>query len=146
MKKKGLDKGESEDISEINVVPLADISLVLLIVLMIITPMVMQSMIKVFASRSAVAAVAEQKKQLQNEKPLFLEIKEDGYFLNTNKMSSDEDLFMGLRGELSRKTDRSVIVTVGKNVRHGTVVRALDVAKQAGADKLSLVKRVGAKP
>ena len=145
MKKKGLDKGESEDISEINVVPLADISLVLLIVLMIITPMVMQSMIKVFASRSAVAAVAEQKKQLQNEKPLFLEIKEDGYFLNTNKMSSDEDLFMGLRGELSRKTDRSVIVTVGKNVRHGTVVRALDVAKQAGADKLSLVKRVGAK-
>ena len=145
MKKKGLDKGEAEEISEINVVPLADISLVLLIVLMIITPMVMQSMIKVFASRSAVAAPADQKKDLLKEKPLFLDIREDGYFLNTNKMSSDEDLFMGLRGELSRKTDRSVIVTVGKNVLHGTVVRALDVAKQAGADKLSLLKRVAAK-
>jgi biopolymer transport protein ExbD len=119
--------------------------LVLLIVLMIITPMVMQSMIKVFASRSAVAAPADQKKDLLKEKPLFLDIREDGYFLNTNKMSSDEDLFMGLRGELSRKTDRSVIVTVGKNVLHGTVVRALDVAKQAGADKLSLLKRVAAK-
>jgi biopolymer transport protein ExbD len=34
---------------------------------------------------------------------------------------------------------------VGKNVLHGTVVRALDVAKQAGADKLSLVKRAAAK-
>jgi biopolymer transport protein ExbD len=145
MRKKSVEKGDAEEISEINVVPLADISLVLLIVLMIITPMVMQSMIKVFASRSAVAAGADQKKELQKEKPLFLEIREDGYFLNTNKMSTDEELFMGLRGELSRKMDRSVIVTVGKNVLHGTVVRALDVAKQAGADKLSLVKRVAAK-
>ncbi|HND64153.1 MAG TPA: biopolymer transporter ExbD, partial [Elusimicrobiota bacterium] len=60
MKKGSIEKGEAEEISEINVVPLADVSLVLLIVLMLITPMVMQSMIQVYASRGAAAVKADQ--------------------------------------------------------------------------------------
>jgi biopolymer transport protein ExbD len=59
-------------------------------------------------------------------------------------MRSEQDLFLHLRGELSRKSDKTVIVTAGPGVLHGTVVTALDLAKQAGAAKLSLVKRAGA--
>lgn len=138
MKRSSIEKGEAEEISEVNVVPLADVSLVLLIILMLITPMVMQSMIKVFASRGAVAVEAD---RTVKEKPLFLEVRSDAYVLNTNPLASERDLLANLRGELSRKDDRTVIVTAAKGVTHGRMVTALDIAKQAGAEKLSLVKK-----
>lgn len=138
MKRSSIEKGEAEEISEVNVVPLADVSLVLLIILMLITPMVMQSMIKVFASRGAVAVEAD---RTVKEKPLFLEVRPDAYVLNTNPLASERDLLANLRGELSRKDDRTVIVTAAKGVTHGRMVTALDIAKQAGAEKLSLIKK-----
>lgn len=142
MKRSSIEKGEAEEISEVNVVPLADVSLVLLIILMLITPMVMQSMIKVFASRGAVAVEAD---RTVKEKPLFLEVRPDAYVLNTNPLTSEQLLLANLRGELSRKDDRTVIVTAAKGVTHGRMVTALDIAKQAGAEKLSLIKKA-AKP
>jgi biopolymer transport protein ExbD len=138
MKRASIEKGEGEEISEINVVPLADISLVLLIILMLITPMVMQSMIKISASQ---AASAVKVRDAVPEKPLIVEVRTDGYWLNQNKMASAVDLQHYLAGELSRKNDRTVIITAAKGVRHGLVVTALDMSKQAGAAKLSLVKR-----
>ncbi|MBK6879935.1 MAG: biopolymer transporter ExbD [Elusimicrobia bacterium] len=138
MKRSSIEKGEGEDISEVNVVPLADVSLVLLIILMLITPMVMQSMIKVFASRGAVAVEAD---RTVKEKPLFLEVRPEAYVLNTNPLTTELQLLANLRGELSRKDDRTVIVTAAKGVTHGRMVTALDIAKQAGAEKLSLVKK-----
>ncbi|TXH27844.1 MAG: hypothetical protein E6Q99_03005 [Elusimicrobia bacterium] len=138
MKRSSIEKGEGEEISEVNVVPLADVSLVLLIILMLITPMVMQSMIKVFASRGAVAVEAD---RTVKEKPLFLEVRPEAYVLNTNPLTTELQLLANLRGELSRKDDRTVIVTAAKGVTHGRMVTALDIAKQAGAEKLSLVKK-----
>lgn len=142
MKRSSIEKGEGEEISEVNVVPLADVSLVLLIILMLITPMVMQSMIKVFASRGAVAVEAD---RTVKEKPLFLEVRPEAYVLNTNPLTTELQLLANLRGELSRKDDRTVIVTAAKGVTHGRMVTALDIAKQAGAEKLALVKKA-AKP
>lgn len=138
MRRGSIEKSEGDEISEINVVPLADISLVLLIILMLITPMVMQSMIKISASRAATAVKVE---DAAPEKPLILEVRSDGYWLNQNKMESPESLQHFLAGELSRKNDRTVIITAAKGVRHGMVVTALDMSKQAGAEKLSLLKR-----
>lgn len=138
MKRGSIEKGENEDISEINVVPLADISLVLLIILMLITPMVMQSMINISPSQSAKAVKV---KDAVHEKPLIVEVRPDGFWLNQNKMETAVALQNFLAGELSRKNDRTVIITAAKGVRHGMVVTALDMSKQAGASKLSLVKR-----
>lgn len=138
MRRGAIEKSEGEEISEINVVPLADISLVLLIILMLITPMVMQSMIKISASRSATAVKVQ---DARPEKPLIVEVRPEGYWLNQNKMESAVDLQRFLAGELSRKNDRTVIITAAKGVRHGLVVTALDMSKQAGAEKLSLLKR-----
>jgi biopolymer transport protein ExbD len=138
MKRGSIEKGENEDISEINVVPLADISLVLLIILMLITPMVMQSMINISPSQ---AAKAVRVKDAVHEKPLIVEVRPDGFWLNKNKMETAVALQNFLAGELSRKNDRTVIITAAKGVRHGMVVTALDMSKQAGASKLSLVRR-----
>ena len=45
-------QGDEEPLSEVNVIPLADLSLVLLIILMLLSPMIMQSMIKVHATKA----------------------------------------------------------------------------------------------
>jgi len=137
MRKNTISKGEWTEISEINITPMADLSITLLIILMIISPMVMQSMIKVHAS----AAAIEAKKDKKPEKPLFIEVTRKGFFLNTKKMKTEEDLYLRLRGELSRKTQKTVMVTAGKGVTHGRVVHVLDLAKQAGAESLSLIKK-----
>lgn len=137
MKRESVGKGGGQEVCEINVVPLADISLVLLIILMLITPMVMQSMIQVSAPRGAVAAKAE---EVSQEKPLFVEVRPDGYLLNTKLLPAAE-LDVILRGELSRKSDRTVLFTAAPGVKHGQMVTGLDIAKQAGAVKLSLLKR-----
>src|SRR6266705_6950320 len=75
---------EDEELSEVNVIPLADLSLVLLIILMVLSPMIMQSMIKVQSSRAqAIKSLAQQPK----EPPIILTLGANGVTsLNTVKM------------------------------------------------------------
>ena len=137
MRKRSTEKGESGDIADINVTPMCDLSLTLLIILMVISPMTMQSMIKVFSSRVVVSRTKATKK----EKPLFVDIREKNTYLNNRKVSSDLHLVTHLLAELSRKADKSVMVTVHPAVLHGKVVHTLDLIKQNGASKVSLIKR-----
>src|SRR5436189_6194717 len=80
---------DGEELSEVNVIPLADLSLVLLIILMVLSPMIMQSMIKVQNSRaSAIKSLREQPK----EPPIILALNPNGVSLNTVKVIDDVDL------------------------------------------------------
>lgn len=137
MKKFTPSKGNDEELSDVNITPLTDLSLTLLIMLMLISPMMIQSMINVVSSE----AVESRIKADLKEKPLYIDVTVKGYYLNNNKMKGEEDLFLKLRGELSRKKDKTVLITVESKVKHGRMVKALDLAKQAGAAKLSLLRR-----
>ena len=137
MRKRSTEKGLSSDIADINVTPMCDLSLTLLIILMVISPMIMQSMIKVVSSR----AVASKIEQLKKEKPLFVDIREKDIYLNNKKVPSEMYLAAHLLAELSRKADRKVMVTVHPAVLHGKVVHILDIIKQNGARSISLLKR-----
>ncbi len=137
MRKRSTEKGESGDIADINITPMCDLSLTLLIILMVISPMIMQSMIKVFSS----SAVASSAKAAKKEKPLFIEIGEKDTYLNNRKVPSDLYLATHLLAELTRKADKSVMVTVHPAVLHGKVVQTLDLIKQNGASKVSIIKR-----
>src|SRR5437773_1805525 len=100
---------EDEPLSEVNVIPLADLSLVLLIILMVLSPMIMQSMIKVQASRaSAIKSLAPQPK----EPPLILAVNADSSVsLNTVKMTSDLDLVARLAQGLANRDDKTLLLT-----------------------------------
>ena len=137
MRKFSSEKGkEGEPIAEVNITPLGDVSLTLLIVLMIISPMIVQSMIKVFSSK----ALPSHQEERVSDKPLFINITKKKVYLNTRPIKSDLDLSSRLINELMQKRDRSVLVTAEKDVKHGQVVHILDIAKQSGADKISLLK------
>jgi len=127
-----------EPLNEVNVIPLADLSLVLLIILMVLSPMIMQSMIKVQASKaSAVKSLSKQ----PPEPPLILALNPDGISLNTVKVIDDVDLASRLAQALGNRQDKTVLFTADSAVLHGRFVQVLDLVKQQGADKIALLKK-----
>jgi biopolymer transport protein ExbD len=129
---------EDEGLSEVNVIPLADLSLVLLIILMVLSPMVMQSMIKVQATRASAVKSLQEKPP---EPPLILLINPNGNFLNTVKMNTDLELAAKLALALGNREDKTVLITADPAVLHGRVVTVLDIVKQQGAEKIALLHK-----
>jgi len=137
MRKNSVEKGsQSELLAEVNITPLGDLSLTLIVILMIISPMIMQSMIRVHSSKAVESTQVERTK----EKPLFVRITNEAIYLNTESMGSEEEFSIRLAKELANKKDKSVMITADREVLHGKVVHILDLAKQSGAVKLSLLK------
>ena len=128
-----------EVISDVNVTPLADITLTLLIMIMIITPMVMQAMITVNASKPSIQVVESQKKDLTE--PVYIDVGENLIFLNKELQASDDEFVQKIKELLGRDASRKVMVTVSPNAKHGRVVQILDLAKMNGAGSLTLVPR-----
>ena len=131
-----------EPLNEVNVIPLADLSLVLLIILMVLSPMIMQSMIKVQASKAA--AIKSLSKQ-PPEPPLILAMNVDGISLNTVKVVDDVDLAARLAQALANREERTVLFTTDPGVLHGRFVQVLDLVKQQGADKIALLRKAPVK-
>lgn len=131
---------DGETLSEVNVIPLADLSLVLLIILMVLSPMIMQSMIKVQSSK---AAAIKSLREQPPEPPIILALNPDGVSLNTVKVTSDMDLAARLAQALGNRQDKTVLFTADPGVVHGRFVQVLDLVKQQGADKIALLKKAG---
>jgi biopolymer transport protein ExbD len=135
----GMD-GEMEETEKINVVPLADLTLVLLIILMVISPMISQSLIRVSTPQvktgaGAEAAGPEAKKE---EGPLRVDIRENGFLLNDKPFEILSALLENLRQRLAADPERMVLVSADESVVVRRVVEVLDGAKLAGARSLSL--------
>lgn len=127
-----------DETDKINVVPLADLSLVLLIILMVLSPMVMSSMIRVSAPQ--VDKVKASKQDKKTPDPLFVKITREGLYLNNTLAESEDFLAEQIGIKLNDNPERPVIVSADDNIQVGFVVRVLDLAKQNGATKISLVK------
>ena len=137
-----MEMNDSDDMTEtdkINVVPLADLSLVLLIIMMLLSPIAMSSMIRVQAPRLD-KVISQTKPNEMPPDPLLIKITAEGLFLNNNKVDSEQFLGEQIAIKLRNDHDRPVIVSADDNIQVGDVVHILDVAKQHGADKVSLLK------
>ena len=129
--------GETETI---NVVPLADLSLVLLIILMVLSPMVMSSMIRVQTPRLEKVKATKSTPPDKAPDPLLIKITSQGIFLNNNLVESEQFLAEQIAIKIADEPDRAVIVSADDNIQVGDVVHMLDLAKQHGASKVSLLK------
>lgn len=125
------------EITEVNVVPLADVTLVLLILLMVLSPMALQSMIQI----QAAAAVASKSKPTISEKPLFVDIRANGYTVNGQDVPTEYELFRVVQRNVAGKRDKTVLISSQPDVKYQNVVRVLDLVRQSGAVSLSLVPR-----
>jgi biopolymer transport protein ExbD len=123
---------EEEVFAEVNIIPLADVCLTL-----VISPMIMQSMLQVQPSQ----AVEAPSSVSPGEKPIFIDITQEGFRVNGNLMPTEYDLYRTLQKNLSRMKERTVLITSAENVVYQNVIKVLDIAKQSGAKSLSLVPR-----
>lgn len=131
--------GESET-DKINVVPLADLSLVLLIILMVLSPMVMSSMIRVQTPKLEKVKASKAQTNEKAPDPLLIKVTSKGIFLNNNLVESEQFLAEQIAIKITDEPDRPVIVSAEDNIQVGEVVHMLDLAKQHGAQKVSLLK------
>jgi len=129
--------GQSSDeaITDINLTPLVDVSLVLVIIFMAVAPFAIQSGIQVLESRSQ---VSQGKASLSENVQVTL--RENGELRVNGKPADFEGLFAVLQGALVQSKDRMVIVSADEKNRVGQVVNILDTARQAGAVKLAILK------
>jgi biopolymer transport protein ExbD len=138
---------EAAPIADVNVVPLADVSLVLLIILLVLSPMAAQSMLRVqtAAAKSAGADAppkpGEDPLELKPPEPvLAVGLTPLGYVLNGRLLASDADLRAWLVPELSRRDDKKVFLAPELDVTNGRVVGAIEAVQGCGATTVALVQ------
>ncbi len=134
----GAAQKEDEPITAINVTPLVDVCLVLVIIFMAVAPMAVTLGIKVLESRPS---NAEGKASVDENVQIKLAL--DGQ-ITVNGVRTDGMTFRGvLAGALTKSKDKMVIVTADARNHVGQVVEILDASKQAGALKLAVMKAEG---
>ncbi|MBK8870426.1 MAG: biopolymer transporter ExbD [Elusimicrobia bacterium] len=138
--------GDIEETEKINVVPLADLTLVLLIILMVLSPMISQSMIRVATpqveSSSGGGGGDVGETPAVEAVPLLISVGETEVKLNNVHFDTLTALLATLADTLRQQKNRPVIVSADDGVFVGRVVEVLDGARQAGAKEVSLVKSV----
>jgi len=131
VKRWSLANNRDKIISEINITPLTDVMLVLLVIFMVTTPLLVMQSFKIKLPK-AISAEAE------SGKGITLSIAIGGVVYLNNKTVTMEGLFDSIKSELLSASDKSVIIKADKDIPHGIVVKVLDTAKRAGAEKLSI--------
>lgn len=129
-----LKKREKEKlIFEINITPLTDVMLVLLIIFMVTTPFIIQGNIKINLPSAKAPSEASLNKNI------IIAITSDGkMFLNGNGVKDDNELLEGIKSEIIKTGNTTVIIEGDKMAFHGEMVRAMSIAKEAGAEKLAI--------
>ena len=122
-------------VADINVTPMVDVMLVMLIIFMVITPMLSKGVsVDMFRARNPIPMAAADKSDA-----VMVAITRDGAtFLNTNKMNP-EDLPQKVKDLLSNKLDKTVFVRADQRARYEKVVDVVDNLRAAGVDQLGLL-------
>jgi biopolymer transport protein ExbD len=119
-------------IAEINVTPMADIMIVLLIIFMVMTPIITRAHVTL----PKAATVAEEKNE-----GLKVVVKATGEIeLNEQAISDAADLEASVRERLAdaEQNEAEVIVEADKGLSYAEVARVLDACRQAGAESVGL--------
>lgn len=125
---------DGDPITDINVTPLVDVSLVLVIIFMAIAPFAMQSGIKVLESK-AKAAVGK----VSASENVSLRLSKDGVVTLNGKEVARDALPAAMGEALAASKDRMVTLSADDENFVGDVVSLLDAAKQAGAQKIAIM-------
>lgn len=120
-----------EMMSEINVVPLVDVILVVLIIFMVTAPMIMKPSINVNLPKAASGEATTPSK-------LNITIGNDGKLNLDGEAVEDAQVQAKALEEVSKNPDIQAIIAADKDVPHGRVVSVLDIVKGAGVKKFAI--------
>ena len=141
--------GSGDFNSEINVTPMVDIMLVLLIIFMVVTPMLQHG---VTVNLPKDLNNPEEDPRIIKDTSIVIAIPEDGqYFIGKDKIAKDllKDKVQKMLDNIKKEEDKVVYIKSGTGVSYGDVVTVINEVRALGVDKIGLVadkKKGGAAP
>jgi biopolymer transport protein TolR len=129
---------QDEAITGINVTPLVDITLVLLIIFMVTASYIVSPAIKVDLPKAASGTE-------QTKTTLSLTLAKDGGLYLNGQRSNDQAVIQFIAAELPKNTELQAIIAADRIVPHGDVVHVIDMVKRAGVHRFAINVDPGAK-
>lgn len=129
-------KDSDEIISEINIVPLVDIILVVLIIFMVTAPAMMQPSLKLNLPEAASAELTE---------PSFLQVVvgAEGQVLINNQEVDEESVKKIASIEVEKNPLVQAVISADETTHYGTVIRVMDWLKSVGVDDFAVSTEKG---
>ena len=126
---------EEHPVSDINVTPMVDVMLVLLIIFMVITPMLSKGVqVELVKTKNPIAMQAADK----SDAILVAVTRNGGVFLNTTQMAA-EDLPSKVKDLLTNRLDKTVFIKSDQRAKYEKVVDVVDNLRAAGVDQVGLL-------
>ena len=119
--------------SDINVTPLVDVMLVLLIIMMIVAPLLQQG-VPVTLPRAINTA---EKPETQDQTVVAITA-DKRFFVNAVQIQAG-DLRRRIEDVLESKKERIVIIKADEDVEYGTVMEAMDELRASGIEDMGLI-------
>jgi biopolymer transport protein TolR len=118
-------------LAEINIIPLVDVVLVLLLIFMLTAPMMYRG-IDVNLPRAAAKPTAVE------ERLVLTVTKERGFYLNDHRVTP-AGLEDALRDAFRSRTDKTLYLKADAGLSYGAVIEAMDRVRRAGIERLGMV-------
>jgi len=125
-------QGGGGSITEINVTPLVDVMLVLLIIFMVTAPM-LQTGVDVNLPQAKAQTIPD------DEGKLILTVTKDKRVFLGKLQIPWEDVEKSLKNNAKLNADKELYLHADKDLLYGDVVKIMAAVKQAGVDKLGMV-------
>ena len=120
--------------SDINVTPLVDVMLVLLIIVMLIAPM-LQNPVQVSMPE---ASNTKDKPDTQDQTVVHVDANSRLY-VNGKAYATQDDVVTGLREVMERAADKTVYLKGDKSAPYGAIMKMMDALRGAGIETVGLI-------
>jgi biopolymer transport protein TolR len=119
--------------SDINVTPLVDVMLVLLIIMMIVAPLLQQGV----ALSLPVATNSAEKPETQED--TLVQITADGQYHVNGKAVPEQDLRRAVEEALEAKNQRILLIKADEDTAYSSVMTAMDQLRAVGLEDIGLI-------
>ena len=122
--------------ADINVTPMADIMIVLLIIFMVITPMLQKGV------DVKLPSAANTKERKDEPKTIVVAVKQDSTtYLNGIKVENQADLVAQIKERLEELADTNKVVYLkgDENLNYSEVMKIMDYCREAGVEEIALI-------
>ena len=122
-------------VSDINVTPMVDVMLVLLIIFMVITPLLTKGVtVEMVRTNHPIAM-----KDADKDDAIIVAVTRDGTIYLKNTKITKDDITGQIKDMISARLDKTVYVKSDARAKYGDVVAVVDEIRSAGVDQLGLL-------